>query len=137
MKRFTSRFHKIKRSHFKAVGLTCLISMLAFPALSYGSKEHAFYKVFVGDKQVGVVSEKETALDALQEAKYMIETQQTIREIAVIFNVSKSTAHKDLHERLINIDKSLSEKVEQILKYHTDIRHIRGGESTKRKYLKR
>ena len=75
MKRFTSRFHKIKRSHFKAVGLTCLISMLAFPALSYGSKEHAFYKVFVGDKQVGVVSEKETALDALQEAKYELNSK--------------------------------------------------------------
>lgn len=74
---------------------------------------------------------------ALEEAKYMIETQKTIREIAVSFNVSKSTAHKDLHERLIHIDRQLSEQVEQILKYHTDIRHIRGGESTKQKYLKR
>lgn len=74
---------------------------------------------------------------ALEEAKYMIETQKTIREIAIVFKVSKSTAHKDLHERLIKIDKNLSEKVEEILKYHTDIRHIRGGESTKQKYLKR
>lgn len=77
------------------------------------------------------------SIRALEEAKYMIETQKTIREIAAIFNVSKSTAHKDLHERLINIDEKLSEEVEKILKYHTDIRHIRGGESTKRKYLKR
>lgn len=72
----------------------------------------------------------------LNEAEYMIKTKQTVRELAKIFNVSKSTVHKDLHERLIKIDKILSEKVDKILKYHTDIRHIRGGESTKKKYLK-
>lgn len=72
----------------------------------------------------------------LKEANYMLETQKTIREIAIDFKVSKSTVHKDLHERLINIDKDIFEKVDLILKYHTDIRHIRGGESTKRKYLK-
>lgn len=72
----------------------------------------------------------------LKEAEYMLKTKQTIRELSKIFNVSKSTVHKDLHERLIKIDKNLSEKVDKILKYHIDIRHIRGGESTKRKYLK-
>ena len=71
----------------------------------------------------------------LDEAKYIIETGSTVREIAKVFKVSKSTVHKDLHERLINIDYSLYLNVEQILKYHTDIRHIRGGESTKKKYL--
>ena len=72
----------------------------------------------------------------LKEAEYMLKTKQTIRELSKIFNVSKSTVHKDLHERLIKIDKNLSEKVDKILKYHIDIRHIRGGESTKRKYQK-
>ena len=72
----------------------------------------------------------------LEEAKYILETQETVREIAKIFKVSKSTVHKDLHERLIKIDKKLSLKVDKILKYHIDIRHIRGGESTKQKYLK-
>lgn len=71
----------------------------------------------------------------LEEANYMIETNQTVRELAKIFKVSKSTVHKDLHERLKKIDKNLSEKVNEVLKYHIDIRHIRGGESTKRKYL--
>ena len=66
----------------------------------------------------------------------MIETGSTVREIASIFKVSKSTVHKDLHERLINIDKNLYLKVDKILKYHTNIRHIRGGESTKKKYKK-
>ncbi len=71
----------------------------------------------------------------LEEAKYIIETNSTVREIAKVFNVSKSTVHKDLHERLTDIDYNSFLKVEKILKYHTDIRHIRGGESTKRKYL--
>ena len=72
----------------------------------------------------------------IDEANYMLDTKQTIREIAKIFNVSKSTVHKDLHERLIDIDFKLYQEIDCILKYHTDIRHIRGGESTKKKYKK-
>jgi len=72
----------------------------------------------------------------LEEAKYMITTKETIREIAKKFNVSKSTVHKDLQERLLKLDKNLSEEVKNILQYHIEIRHIRGGESTKKKYLK-
>ena len=71
----------------------------------------------------------------INEALYMIETDKTVREIATIFKVSKSTVHKDLHERLMKIDKKLYLDVSKILKHHTDIRHIRGGESTKKKYL--
>lgn len=72
----------------------------------------------------------------VEEANYIIETKETVREISKKFKVSKSTVHKDLHERLKKIDKELSKKVDEILKYHINIRHIRGGESTKRKYLK-
>ena len=72
----------------------------------------------------------------IDEANYMIKTKDTIREIAKVFNVSKSTVHKDLHERLVEIDYDLSLKIDSILKYHIDIRHIRGGQSTKKKYEK-
>ena len=72
----------------------------------------------------------------IEEANYILDTKKTIREIAVIFNVSKSTVHKDLHERLLDIDSKLYNKVDDILKYHINIRHIRGGESTKNKYKK-
>lgn len=71
----------------------------------------------------------------LEEANYIIQTGKTVREIASLFKVSKSTVHKDLHERLLKIDKEKYKNVEDILKYHIDIRHIRGGESTKKKYL--
>ena len=72
----------------------------------------------------------------LEEAKYLIETNDTIRQTAKHFNVSKSTVHKDFQDRLSNIDNDLYLKVVKILDYHTKIRHIRGGESTKQKYLK-
>lgn len=69
------------------------------------------------------------------EADLIINTGYTVREIAHIFNVSKSTVHKDLHDRLLKIDKNKYKKVDEILKYHACIRHIRGGESTRLKYL--
>ena len=70
----------------------------------------------------------------LKEADYILKTGYTIREVATYFNVSKSTVHKDLHERLKKIDKIKYLEVDKILKYHLNIRHIRGGESTKKKY---
>ena len=71
----------------------------------------------------------------LEEADYIINTGKTIRDIASIFKVSKSTVHKEIHERLLEIDKNKYEEVDKILKYHIQIRHLRGGESTKLKYI--
>lgn len=71
----------------------------------------------------------------VDEATYMIESEDTIRNVAKKYKVSKSTVHKDLNERLLDIDKILYEKVVQILLKHINIRHIRGGESTRLKYL--
>ncbi len=73
----------------------------------------------------------------INEAKYMIDTGETVRDMALIFNVSKSTVHKDLHDRLLEIDVEMYNKVSKIMTYHTNIRHIRGGESTKRKFLEK
>ncbi|MGN1312447.1 MAG: sporulation transcriptional regulator SpoIIID [Bacilli bacterium] len=73
----------------------------------------------------------------ISEAKYIILNDKTIRETSYIFGVSKSTVHKDMRDRLYLIDKLLYEKVSNLMKYHTNIKHIRGGESTKRKFLTR
>lgn len=70
----------------------------------------------------------------MDEAYYMLDTKKTIREIAKKFKVSKSTVHKDLHERLVEIDTKIYKQIDEILKYHINIRHIRGGESTRKKY---
>ncbi len=71
----------------------------------------------------------------LEEADYIIATNKTLRETSSVFLVSKSTVHKDMNDRLREIDYNLYEKVSSILKYHIDIKHIRGGEATKRKFL--
>lgn len=70
----------------------------------------------------------------IKEAYYILDTKDTLRKTAVIFNVSKSTVHKDMKERLLYIDKYLYSEIESILDYHKEIRHIRGGEATKCKY---
>ena len=72
---------------------------------------------------------------AINLAHYIIDSKDTVRGAAKKFGVSKSTVHKDVSYRLIELNKHKYEEVAKILKYHTDIRHIRGGESTKRKYL--
>ena len=72
----------------------------------------------------------------LLESEYILNTGKTIREIAKKFKVSKSTVHKDFHERLKKYNYNLYLDVNKILKYHTEIRHLRGGESTKKKYKK-
>ncbi len=73
----------------------------------------------------------------LNEAKHVVNTKETIREVAKKYNVSKSTVHKDLSERLKEIDKNLFQNVSDIFQDHLAIRHIRGGEVTKNKYQKK
>lgn len=66
----------------------------------------------------------------------IVETRNTVRTIAKEFGVSKSTVHKDLTERLPEINPELADQVKTILEYHKSIRHLRGGEATKIKYKK-
>ncbi|OLO42308.1 sporulation transcriptional regulator SpoIIID [Alkalihalophilus pseudofirmus] len=68
--------------------------------------------------------------------RYIVETRKTVRTIAKEFGVSKSTVHKDLTERLPEINQELANEVKEILEYHKSIRHLRGGEATKVKYKK-
>ena len=70
----------------------------------------------------------------MDEAYYMLKTGYTVREIANRFYVSKSTVHKDLHERLKKVDEKMYEDVQKILDNNFAEKHIRGGMSTKRKY---
>ena len=71
-----------------------------------------------------------------EEAVHIINTKDTIRKTAQKFHVSKSTVHKDLQERLSHINMQLYESILKILKEHIETRHIKGGESTRIKYLK-
>lgn len=70
----------------------------------------------------------------LRIGNHVVETRNTVRMIAKEFGISKSTVHKDLTERLPEINPELANEVKTILEYHKSIRHIRGGEATKKKY---
>ena len=67
-------------------------------------------------------------------ANFIVETNYTIRDIAIYFNTSKASVHKDLKERLPELDKKLDEKVKAIMMEHIKNRSVSGGESTKLKY---
>ena len=70
-----------------------------------------------------------------REAEYIIETKSTVRSAAQHFDISKSTVHKDVTERLEAIDKKLFLNVREVLDKNLSERHIRGGIATKNKYL--
>ncbi len=72
----------------------------------------------------------------IDEANFVLETNNNIRDTSKVFGVSKSTVHKDLHERLFELDISLFEKIANIFGNHLSIRHINGGEATRQKYAK-
>lgn len=70
-------------------------------------------------------------------AGHIKETHETIRQTAKKFGYSKSTIHNDVSYRLPKIDMSLYEETKKILDENFAEKHIRGGESTKKKYIEK
>ena len=70
-------------------------------------------------------------------ACYILRTDCTIREAARHFGLSKSTVHTDLTVRLPQSDPLLFEQIGERMRAHFEIKHLRGGESTKRIFSKR
>ena len=73
---------------------------------------------------------------AINIATYIIENNATVRQTAKKFGVSKSTVHKDVTDRLTQVNPSLATKARKVLDVNKSERHIRGGMATKEKYLK-
>ncbi len=74
---------------------------------------------------------------AIRCAEYIVATGCTVRACSAHFNVSKSTVHKDVSERLRYIDEALFERVREVLNLNLRERHLRGGKATKEKYERR
>ena len=70
----------------------------------------------------------------LEISNYIIKSSATVRQTASVFGVSKSTVHKDVTERLPQINASVAEQVKQVLECNKAERHLRGGMATKLKY---
>lgn len=68
--------------------------------------------------------------------EYIINNKATVRATAGHFGISKSTVHKDVSEKLPDINRELAGKVKTILEINKKERHIRGGMATKIKYQK-
>ena len=74
---------------------------------------------------------------AIDIANYIIENNATVRQTAGQFGISKSTVHKDVPERLEQINPSLAAQARKVLDVNKSERHIRGGMATREKYLHR
>lgn len=84
-----------------------------------------------GDKMRKEISER-----VLSAAHLLIDENSTIRDIAKKMGFSKSTIHIDLSIRLKEINNELYQKIKKIFKINQNEKHLRGGLSTKLKYLK-
>lgn len=66
--------------------------------------------------------------------EYMLEHQATVRAVAEVFGISKSTVHKDVTQGLKGVNRSLYGEVQALLNKNKQERHLRGGEATRIKY---
>lgn len=71
---------------------------------------------------------------AMEIGEYIIDKKATVRQTAKKFGVSKSTVHKDVTDRLCQINPALASEARKILNLNKSERHIRGGLATREKY---
>ncbi|MBU9727886.1 sporulation transcriptional regulator SpoIIID [Diplocloster modestus] len=72
---------------------------------------------------------------AIDIANYIIDYNATVRQTAKKFGISKSTVHKDVTDRLLQINPTLARQARKVLDVNKSERHIRGGLATREKYL--
>ena len=77
---------------------------------------------------------KEIEDRAVKCGEYIVKTGCTVRTCADALGTSKSTVHKDVTERLSSVDFELYRRVKEVLEKNLSERHLRGGESTRKKY---
>lgn len=70
----------------------------------------------------------------IEVAKYITESEDTLRGTAKIFGYSKSTIHGDMIRSLPLLDATLFNQVQSILIAHKNERARRGGEATRLRY---
>ena len=70
-------------------------------------------------------------------AEYMVRNRVTVRKAAEVFGISKPPVHNDMRERLPLADPVLGPQVAALLRYNKAVRHLRGGEATRRRYQAR
>lgn len=85
---------------------------------------------------VGVIPLKDYIEErAVEIANYIIDCNATVRQTAKKFGISKSTVHKDVTDRLMQVNPALASRARVVLDVNKSERHIRGGQATKEKYM--
>lgn len=82
----------------------------------------------------GVVLKNYIEERTMEIANYIVERNATVRQTAKQFGISKSTVHKDVSQRIVQLSPTLAEQVRQVLDRNKSERHIRGGLATREKY---
>lgn len=85
-------------------------------------------------KAEGIGVHQEIEERCVRIGQYIADTGATVRQAAGCFGISKSAVHKDMDRRLPLVNPTLYKQVRQVLSYHKAVRHLRGGEATRRKY---
>lgn len=109
--------------------------------LNYSHNNNSFHNsdcifIYMLYRKVGGRMKDYIEKRAIELAQYIIEHNATVRKTAKIFNISKSTVHKDVHERLSRINPALYKEAQAVLEQNKAERHIRGGMATREKYLR-
>lgn len=71
-----------------------------------------------------------------REAQYIVENNATVRQAGKYFGRSKSTIHKDIRDKLPQINHALAVEASRVLDVNFAERTMRGGLATKAKYEK-
>ena len=67
-------------------------------------------------------------------ANYIIDHNAAMRQMVKVFDINKSTVHKDVAKRLQHINLALAKEARKVLDVNKAERHLRGGLATKEKY---
>ncbi len=73
---------------------------------------------------------------AITIGSYIVDTKSTIRQAASKFGMSKTSIHNDMRKILPQCDGELTKLVSDVMEENKSLRHIRGGETTRRKFQK-
>ena len=66
---------------------------------------------------------------AISIANYIIENNATVRQTAKEFGISKSTVHKDVTDRLMQVNPALAKQARKVLDVNKQERHMKSGSS--------
>lgn len=70
----------------------------------------------------------------IKEASYLLENNQTLRNASNVFKRSKTSIYNDLTNKLQYINYDQYQQIKKLFQNNRMSKHIKGGESTKRKY---